>query len=152
MLNAEIKELIEKNLPAQTSGVLREYLEKAESAIERQERLKKDLAISRDKGHARDKEISRLSAQLQPQAEVENAKIAVQKRELELAKTILTIQLEESEKRADAITHLVETVFKNRKLTINKSSNFPVAVDGGGGCAGFVTNASGGSLETREEL
>lgn len=151
MLSDGIKELIEKNLPAQTSGVLRDYLKKTEAAIADYDTLKKDLENTRKSLSKKINEVSILTAQLQPQAEIENEKIDIGKRELEIDKTILTIKLEESEKRADAITGLAETVFKNRKMVIKRFGSLPVAVDGGNGCTGMVQNGSTNETETRNE-
>ena len=151
MLSYEIKELIEKDLPAQTSGVLRDYLKKAEAAIENYDALEKDLENTRKSLSKKIDEVSILTAQLQPQAEIENKKIDIGKRELEIDKTILTIKLEESEKRADAITGLAETVFKNRKMVIERFGSLPVAVDGGNGYMGMVQNGSTNETETRNE-
>lgn len=150
-LSKEIKEVIEKNLPAQTAGALNGYLKKAKEAIEINEYLRgKETELAKEKDVLREKATS-LESLISTKEEIKDKLKDIETRELALEKTILEIKLQESEKRASVIITLTETVFKNRKLVIEKSSNVPLAVEGSSGCMGGVVNDMGNETETREE-
>jgi predicted RNase H-like nuclease (RuvC/YqgF family) len=149
----EIKKIVEANLPAQTAGVMREYIEKAERALIQEKGLKEEIESKKKANLELRNEVSKLDKIVLQQTQIDAKLKDIASRELALDKAILEIKLAEAEKRADALNHLTETVFKNRTLTISKSGNIPVAVDGGGnGCCGTVMTSNTDSFETREEI
>ena len=150
-LSKEIKEVIEKNLPAQTAGALNDYLKKAKEAIEINEDLRTKKENLVEERELLFKKIGDLESQISTQEEIEGRLKDIETRELALDKIVLEIKLQESEKRANIITTLTETVFKNRKLAIEKSCKVPVAVEGSSGMMGTVINGMGNKTETREE-
>jgi len=124
----ELRKVIEVNLPAATAGAMKEYLKTAEETAKKLEKCegeKEALEVEGAELRARLNECKELVAQ---HGDVQRREAEVAERETKIETRILKIQLEEANKRVDVLTNLTETVFKNRKLVIEKSSNVPMAI------------------------
>jgi len=124
----ELRKVIEANLPAATAGAMKEYLKTAEETAKKLEKCegeKEALEVEGAELRARLNECSELVAQ---HGDLQRREAEVAERETKIGNRILQIQLEEANKRVDVLTNLTETVFKNRKLVIEKSGNVPMAI------------------------
>ena len=112
-MEQEIKEIITKNLPQHVGDVLKERLNKADKLEKEVDYLNKVLAEAQ-------KDIEHLKEKLQEERnhtyseqQLKTELFRVEERERKLEMEILKLKLEESEKRADISTKLVETVFRS---------------------------------------
>lgn len=124
-LDFEMKELIEKHLPNQTAGTLKDYIESASKMQLEHEKLE---TAHRELKKGYEKKSKMLDNLLALQSKMEN-KVAeydkrleqLAERELRLDKTILQEQLS-SEQRINANTHeLVMKVFGHPRVTVTNS-------------------------------
>jgi hypothetical protein len=112
-MEQEIKEIIAKNLPQHVGDVLKERLNKADKLEAEVDYLNKVLAeAQKDINIFKEKlEKERQHTYSEQQLKAEWSKLEERERNLELA--MLKLKLEESERRADVSTRLVETVFRS---------------------------------------
>lgn len=112
-MEQEIKDIIAKNLPQHVGDVLRERLNKADQFEAEVDYLKKALAeANEDIDDLREKlNKERLHTYSEEQLKSELFRVGERERNLEVE--MLKLKLDESEKRADIGTKLVETVFRS---------------------------------------
>jgi len=127
----QIKEVIEKNLPSTTANVLKQYLAEAEEMKLELAHLRKADEQLREKNRLIEKDNQDLRRQLELAGNVKEQKEQVEKRTREMEVEMLKVKLEESNKRAEVVTGLVDTVFRNRVLTIEKTRNYPTHTEYG---------------------
>jgi TolA-binding protein len=112
-MEQEIKEIIAKNLPQHVGDVLKSRLADADRL--EYEVVKLESALS-----SAQKDIEHLKEKLQEERnhtyseqQLKSELFRVEERERKLEMEILKLKLDESEKRADISTRLVETVFRS---------------------------------------
>jgi predicted nucleic acid-binding Zn-ribbon protein len=112
-MEQEIKEIIAKNLPQHVGDVLKSRLADADRL--EYEVVKLESALS-----SAQKDIEHLKEKLQEERnhtyseqQLKSELFRVEERERKLEMEMLKLKLEESEKRADVSTRLVETVFRS---------------------------------------
>ncbi len=112
-MEQEIKDIIAKNLPQHVGDVLKERLNKADKLEKEVDYLNKVLTEAQ-------KDIEHLKEKLQEERnhtyseqQIKTELFRLEERERKLEMEILKLKLEESEKRADISTKLVETVFRS---------------------------------------
>jgi len=127
-LNAQLLKVINENLPAATAREMKIFIEKAN---EREQELLAVKKISENKErmltHYKQK-LEQAEARLKKENELIAREKAVEVAERRQEVKILEVKLEEAEKRYSVIKDLTETVFKNRTLTISKSTTQDVPV------------------------
>lgn len=144
-MTQEVQEAIRKNLPSAVADVLQEYLKRA--AVQEIEcgNLKAENETAR-----------RLIAELRENISKSNAAMALHTKtqaqlEQELAdleKKILTVKLEEANRRSDNTFQLVHAIFRNPIVTKTVTGTIPIPVEGlpasqyNGGCSGMVFQSS----------
>ncbi len=133
-MNKEIKLIIEKNLPAQVGAVLKETLAKAESDAIAVEEGKKTLANLREFNRSLEKRLSDHGKLDDRETSVAARERAVKENEVNQEVAVLKIKLEESEKRADAVTGFTtglvrNTIFRKTVLDSENQLGYP---DGNG--------------------
>ena len=112
-MNKEIKLIIEKNLPAQVGTVLKEALAKAESDAVALEESKKALVNLKEFNRSIEERLNAHGKLDAREVSVTAREVAVEKKEVRQEVDILTIKLEESEKRADAVTDFTTGLVRN---------------------------------------
>ena len=112
-MEQEIKDIIAKNLPQHVGDVLRTRLSEADKLESEVKYLNKELANhKKDIEYLKEKlEKERQHTYSEQQLKAEWSKLEERERNLEVE--MLKLKLEESQKRADVSTKLVETVFRS---------------------------------------
>ena len=112
-MEQEIKEIIAKNLPQHVGDVLKSRLADADRLEYEVTKLESSLsAAQKDIEYLKEKlEKERQHTYSEEQLKSELFRVGERERNLEME--MLKLKLEESEKRADVSTRLVETVFKS---------------------------------------
>ena len=134
----DIKQIIEKNLPAEVGKVLQERLQKTDQ-------FERDLQASKEREFQLTKVITELkgSNEEYKKNDERNRNLDVREksifeREQILEKTILEIKLKEAEERFKVSERLVEKVFANSIMKSSMWGSIPLAVPGGAGYSGMV--------------
>lgn len=155
-MNDEMMEVIRKNLPAQTMGVLAEELEE----LSRLRGIEAELTTCKEQLKAEKSKSDGLQKELQAyQVREELLRMREEKvlsAEIRQEVSKLTIQLEEANKRADISKELVSTLFKSKttietinSLLTNGGSPYFSSLPGGG--YGVAAPAEQGRTTVREE-
>ena len=112
-MEQEIKDIIAKNLPQHVGDVLKERLNKADKLEAEVDYLNRVLSeANKDISNFKEKlEKERQHTYSEQQLKAEWSKLEERERNLEVE--MLKLKLEESQKRADVSTKLVETVFRS---------------------------------------
>jgi len=112
-MEQEIKDIISKNLPQHVGDVLKERLNKADKLEAEVDYLNRVLSeANKDISNFKEKlEKERQHTYSEQQLKAEWSKLEERERNLEVE--MLKLKLEESQKRADVSTKLVETVFRS---------------------------------------
>jgi len=151
-MEKEIKEILEKHLPAATAGVMKEYIEKAERAKVAFEALKAINEKLEYEMKGKNKTITLLTKEIKYQGDLDAQVVWIKKEELSLetrkrgiALEIAQIQLQCAEDRNDKIESLVEKVFGHPNVSISTVRNKPAMIDPGYGGTPYK------GVETEEE-
>lgn len=122
-MEQELLSVIKDKLPESTSGVLKEYLAKAE----RTEKLYKD---SLDKVTQLNKELSEVKAENSELRALNNCRKALEQRAQEMTvkemayeRDVMKIQKEAAEKSMHNVYELTSLVFKNPRLSYSENYN-----------------------------
>jgi predicted RNase H-like nuclease (RuvC/YqgF family) len=112
-MEQEIKDIIAKNLPQHVGDVLKERLNKADKLEAEVDYLNRVLSeANKDINNFKEKlEKERQHIYSEQQLKAEWSKLEERERNLEVE--MLKLKLEESQKRADVSTKLVETIFRS---------------------------------------
>jgi hypothetical protein len=116
-LNKQIVDVIQSQLPAQTAGVLKAYLEETSSSLKElkacKEALKEKTEELRDSQRENDKISKALAIFKNREQLLESAEFDVRERERKLDVAMLNLQVQEANNRAKICFDLVDRVFKN---------------------------------------
>jgi hypothetical protein len=112
-MEQEIKEIIAKNLPQHVGDVLKERLNKADKLEAEVDYLNKVLAEAREDIDVLKEKLNKERNHTYSEDQLKTELFRVGERERKLEMEMLKLQLEESQKRADISTRLVETVFRS---------------------------------------
>ena len=127
-MNKEIKLIIEKNLPSQVGTVLKEALSKAESDATALEECEKKLVNLKEFNRSLEERLNAHTKLDAREASVTERENKVEKKEVRQEVDVLTIKLEESEKRADAVTNFTNSLVRNtivRKSILDSEDQAP---------------------------
>lgn len=125
MIEQEIRDLIEKNLPAQVGNVLRERLETAEKDAKTVTGLNLDIKRLQNENRV-------LNSRLAKQEAVEAREAGVTDREKVAAHREALIDLKEAhaKDKVAMMKSVVDSVFANNKYKYQESGTVPVVADG----------------------
>ena len=112
-MNKEIEDIIAKNLPQHVGEVLNKRLVQADKDAAELEMCKKDIKNLNENNSALLKRISEQDTIERIQKETEKLKEDLEIRERNLKITVLTLQVDEANKRADVARELAFALFKN---------------------------------------
>lgn len=112
-MEQEIKEIIAKNLPQHVGDVLRERLKTADKLEAQVVSLEDKLEDSRKMVIFLEKELVKEKEHRYSEENLEKKWEELKEKERNMEIEMLNLKLEESQKRADVSTRLVETVFKS---------------------------------------
>lgn len=112
-MNKEIREIIEKSLPAQVGAVLKETLAKAESDAIALGKSEKNLDNYREANRSLERKLNAHAHIDDRETSVGAREKAVEKKEVMQEVDILKIKLEESEKRAATVTDFTQGLVRN---------------------------------------
>jgi len=132
-----ILEIIRKNLPEQTAGVLKSHLEECDKVLKKNKELEETIK-------KRDEEIFSLKQELGKARAIEHREKEVTKKETELREKtyllsrredaleveLLKVKLEMATQSRNEIKDLANTVFRNSKLTYSEYNNGNRSVNG----------------------
>ena len=133
-MNKEIKLIIEKSLPAQVGTVLKEALAKAESDATALEESKTALKNLKEFNRSLEERLNAHRKLDAREAVVTVREDGVKKKEVMQEVAVLTIKLEESEKRADAVTSFTAGLVRNtvfRKSILDSEDQAPMMDNAG---------------------
>lgn len=139
-LQEEMLAIVLKDLPNQTAGVLKTYLDEAEKTKKLLDPLKKANDELHSNNTRMSKEITDLTDKLKTQDELDKKILDLEKRERDLLISLLKAELSSYQRENYAVIELTKTVFKNPSYTRHERNNIPVATQGSGNCSGFVAN------------
>lgn len=126
----EIGTLIEKHLPQVHGEMLRNRLEQAAKDAAELERLRGRVKMLEENSVTREDMIADLQKELRKHEHLATREEAVEKRERALRVEILEIKLQESERRAEAITNLVGQLVRNTEFRSQAFGSRPAGLDG----------------------
>jgi hypothetical protein len=119
----EILELIKKNLPEMTATQLEKFIKESniiKSELESTKTKLKEVLEENVRLHSLELEKQKLE---KSKLELDERQKAIEKRELELDKTILEIKLQNSNEQTATVFSLVDKVFGHPSTTITKNEN-----------------------------
>lgn len=138
MITEEMKSAIEKSLPAQTAGVLKEriaLIDTLELSLKKlqdeREDLRKELKALRDVGDQQQRIIAQYGCLNKRELELES-------RERNLDKALLELKVLMLEAGKNDLKDLVSAAFRNPRIMHSEFGSKPVAVHGGGSNMGYV--------------
>lgn len=130
---AELKAIIEKNLPAQVGAVLQQHLKDAEALKAANLRLELALKEQKDISKILEKALEELRA-LKVTKEAQDKKaLELEARERNMHLEIAHVKMAFIDQKCAAIQSLVDTVFRNPRLTYSESGQVPVRSGGNDG-------------------
>lgn len=144
-VSAEIADLIEKNLPSATAGVMKDFIKEAEKTSEE---LSKAYKIIANQTNALEKlESSCLEYRttiteyedmgvLKSELEDKESKLNIREQKLDLE--ISNILLQESVARNRAVESLVTKVFGHPSVMVTNRKSIVTPISGSGDCCGYV--------------
>lgn len=161
-IQKQMLDLIIKDLPKQTAGVLKDYLEEAQDLKEKVESLQTQLKTEKEfltkKLEDANKSLTDLRTRLNDAENriksdwsiqhLHDVTIAAQKN-IDLA--IARNDIESLKRENQAIMNLAATVFRNPTFTTVERKDTPIAVQGANGYSGFVQNATETKTTTTEQ-
>lgn len=138
-INDAVTLAIQENLPSAVAGELTKYIAEAEANVLRIKRLEEFAETAREDLKQKNKLIKAYEDTASTYSDLKAKEHDINIRERNLEISILQIKVAESEKRAEGIHRLAETVFKNRSLTKNETMSVPILVPGSNGGSGYTT-------------
>lgn len=132
-----ILEIIRKNLPEQTAGLLKEHLEECERVKKKNVELQKTVDLKSDEILSLKQEIARLQVLEVREKEIFKKESQLKEKEYLLSRKqdsleieLLKIKLEMTQQSRNEISNLASIVFKNPKIVLNESLNHNKNVNG----------------------
>lgn len=160
-LQIELRAAIEKHLPSETSGILRERLDTLAKIEVQFAELKSDYALSltdrQNLVSAQAKGMIQVEELLKHEDSVKTREAALTVRELDCAYREQVIQLKEQHatERVAEMRDVVKDVFGNNRFKYEKTSQVPVAVEGmvpgHADGSGYATPGMCGHVQTHEQ-
>ncbi len=115
-MEAEIKKIIEENLPAQVGDVLKKRLEQADRDVDTIKTLETNLKKRTGELKEANKEIETLRERWLRDDELKQRDETLTKRENKINVFQAELRAQEAQNRADEIFSLVDSVFKNPRI------------------------------------
>ena len=145
----ELLSVIEKNLPAATAGVMKDFIADAENNKAKLKKQEKTISELQDTITKLQEELKGSHKLIRKQEEVDKLKqslatldTTLSERERNIDVTLLQLKLEMMTDRNERIERLVDKVFGHPSVTVSSCKDVALAVPGGGSCAGYVHKES----------
>lgn len=156
-LQEEMLSLVLKDLPNQTAGVLKSYLDEAEKNKKEVESLKAQKAQlqaayddqSKKLAHSMS-ELSILGAKLKSQADLDMQQARLERGERDLQLTLATEQVSSAQKVTNAVMELARAAFRNPVFKRVEEERIPLVVPGSNGYGSHIQSETKTKTTTNE--
>ena len=145
----ELLSVIEKNLPAAAAGLMKDFIEDAESNKEKLKKQEKIISKLQDTITELQEELKDSHKLIRKQEEVDRLKqslaaldTTLSERERNIDVTLLQLKLKMMTDRNERIERLVDKVFGHPSVTVSSCKDVVVPVPGGDSYAGYVHRES----------